>query len=58
MSDAAQDLLTHIGEARFATILADPPWQFENRTGKMAPGTRSARMVDRTVAVSAFTFET
>lgn len=22
---------------RYATILADPPWQFQNRTGKMAP---------------------
>ncbi len=22
---------------RFATVLADPPWRFENRTGKMAP---------------------
>jgi len=22
---------------RFATVLADPPWQFRNRTGKMAP---------------------
>ncbi|MER2519068.1 MAG: MT-A70 family methyltransferase [Bdellovibrionales bacterium] len=22
---------------RFRTILADPPWQFQNRTGKMAP---------------------
>ena len=22
---------------RFRTILADPPWRFENRTGKMAP---------------------
>jgi N6-adenosine-specific RNA methylase IME4 len=22
---------------RFATVLADPPWQFANRTGKMAP---------------------
>ena len=22
---------------RFGTILADPPWQFSNRTGKMAP---------------------
>ena len=22
---------------RFSTILADPPWRFENRTGKMAP---------------------
>lgn len=23
--------------AKFRTILADPPWQFDNRTGKMAP---------------------
>jgi hypothetical protein len=22
---------------QFATVLADPPWQFVNRTGKMAP---------------------
>jgi len=21
----------------YSTILADPPWQFQNRTGKMAP---------------------
>jgi len=25
------------GRNRFATILADPPWRFTNRTGKMAP---------------------
>jgi N6-adenosine-specific RNA methylase IME4 len=25
------------GHPRFRTILADPPWQFMNRTGKMAP---------------------
>lgn len=25
------------GSRRFKTILADPPWQFQNRTGKMAP---------------------
>jgi len=24
-------------EGRFATILVDPPWRFQNRTGKMAP---------------------
>ena len=22
---------------KFGTILADPPWQFQNRTGKVAP---------------------
>ncbi|MBV9616430.1 MAG: hypothetical protein JO011_12145 [Ktedonobacteraceae bacterium] len=32
----AEDLLaSDLG--RFGTILADPPWQFTNRTGKMAP---------------------
>lgn len=31
------DLLNTVGEQRFATILADPPWQFQNRTGKVAP---------------------
>lgn len=25
------------GPGKFGTILADPPWQFMNRTGKMAP---------------------
>jgi N6-adenosine-specific RNA methylase IME4 len=33
----ASDLLEFVGQARFATILADPPWQFVNRTGKIAP---------------------
>jgi len=33
---AADDLLSKAGQ-RYSTILADPPWQFQNRTGKMAP---------------------
>jgi N6-adenosine-specific RNA methylase IME4 len=37
MSSAVSDLLDFIGPARFATVLADPPWQFMNRTGKIAP---------------------
>ena len=32
----AEDLLSKADE-RYSTILADPPWQFQNRTGKMAP---------------------
>lgn len=28
---------------RYATILADPPWQFQNRTGKVAPEHRRLR---------------
>jgi N6-adenosine-specific RNA methylase IME4 len=31
------DLLQFAGSKKFSTILADPPWQFQNRTGKMAP---------------------
>src|SRR5437763_12409391 len=34
--NAADDLIGSI-RGRFSTILADPPWQFQNRTGKMAP---------------------
>lgn len=32
----ADDLLKRV-TGKFSTILADPPWQFQNRTGKMAP---------------------
>ncbi|MDG5751889.1 MT-A70 family methyltransferase [Qipengyuania sp. XHP0211] len=31
------DLLRVADGRQFATILADPPWQFQNRTGKVAP---------------------
>ena len=34
---AAADLLRLAGKRRFGTILADPPWQFTNKTGKVAP---------------------
>lgn len=35
--DLNEDLLSSIGGRRFATVLADPPWQFANRSGKIAP---------------------
>lgn len=34
---AGMDLLNVAGRSKFGTILADPPWQFQNRTGKVAP---------------------
>jgi N6-adenosine-specific RNA methylase IME4 len=37
MTDAATALLAATRGKRFATILADPPWQFQNKTGKIAP---------------------
>ncbi|WP_296640496.1 MT-A70 family methyltransferase [Roseinatronobacter sp.] len=37
MKSAGDDLLDTLRGQKFQTILADPPWQFQNRTGKMAP---------------------
>lgn len=31
------DFLSFVGSKRYRTILVDPPWQFQNRTGKVAP---------------------
>lgn len=37
--NAAKDfeLFLETQKSRFTTVLADPPWQFSNRTGKVAP---------------------
>lgn len=37
LTPAGEDLLNTAAGHRFGTILADPPWQFQNRTGKVAP---------------------
>lgn len=40
MSDggaAGTELKEFLGGQKFATIMADPPWRFQNRTGKIAP---------------------
>lgn len=34
---ATDDFLSFTNGQKFSTVLADPPWQFQNRTGKMAP---------------------
>lgn len=36
-ASAAADFAAFVGKQQFATILADPPWRFQNRSGKMAP---------------------
>jgi N6-adenosine-specific RNA methylase IME4 len=33
----SEDLLNFTNKRKFSTILADPPWQFNNSTGKVAP---------------------
>jgi N6-adenosine-specific RNA methylase IME4 len=35
--DAFQMFKSELYGKKFSTVLADPPWQFQNRTGKMAP---------------------
>ena len=35
--DPVEELRAFANKRKFATILADPPWRFINRTGKMAP---------------------
>ena len=34
---ASADFLERCGNKKFRTVLADPPWQFQNKTGKIAP---------------------
>jgi N6-adenosine-specific RNA methylase IME4 len=36
-SDAVQDFVSFVDGRKYGTILVDPPWQFQNRTGKIAP---------------------
>ena len=35
--NAAEDFRQEVGARKFATVLADPPWRFQNKTGKVAP---------------------
>ncbi|WP_081410962.1 MT-A70 family methyltransferase [Desulfotruncus alcoholivorax] len=34
---ASESFLEYLNGTKVATVLADPPWRFNNRTGKMAP---------------------
>jgi N6-adenosine-specific RNA methylase IME4 len=47
VSDAGPDLeLARLGGEPFGTVLADPPWRFRNRTGKVAPEHRRLSRYD------------
>lgn len=46
MIAAAADLHAFADGRRFGTILADPPWRFQNKTGKVAPGHRRLSRYD------------
>ena len=36
-AEAAADLSAYVSGRQFGCLLADPPWQFQNATGKIAP---------------------
>jgi N6-adenosine-specific RNA methylase IME4 len=35
--EASAHLLSYVGGRKFRTVVADPPWRFQNSTGKIAP---------------------
>ena len=37
LAETTESILTFVGDKRYQTIYIDPPWQFQNRTGKVAP---------------------
>jgi hypothetical protein len=41
------DLLAAARGKRFGTILADPPWQFQNRTARLRPSTSGSTATGR-----------
>jgi len=43
MTKPSEDFANFIKGRKFRTVLADPPWRFSNRTGKMAPEHRRLR---------------
>ena len=45
-AQTAEDLLAFAAGRRFHTVLADPPWRFQNRTGKVAPEHRRLSRYD------------
>jgi N6-adenosine-specific RNA methylase IME4 len=46
MSTPAAELLASASGRKFSTILVDPPWQFQNKTGKVAPEHRRLNRYD------------
>lgn len=45
-SSSPSDDLLQLGKGHFSTVLADPPWRFMNRTGKVAPEHRRLSRYD------------
>lgn len=43
---SASEVFGPIARKRFGTVLADPPWRFQNSTGKVAPGHKRLNRYD------------
>ncbi len=50
MIQAGEGSLLDVAGGPFATVLADPPWRFQNRTGKVAPEHRRLARYDTMAA--------
>jgi N6-adenosine-specific RNA methylase IME4 len=50
MTPTAEQSLLELPDGPFATVLADPPWRFQNRTGKVAPEHRRLSRYDTMTA--------
>ncbi|MFZ0173310.1 MAG: MT-A70 family methyltransferase [Acidimicrobiales bacterium] len=50
MTRTAEQSLLELPGGPFATVLADPPWRFQNRTGKVAPEHRRLSRYDTMTA--------
>jgi N6-adenosine-specific RNA methylase IME4 len=50
MTPTAEQSLLAMPDGPFATVLADPPWRFQNRTGKVAPEHRRLSRYDTMTA--------
>ena len=37
LNETIENLLKFCGDKKYSTIYADPPWRFQNRSGKVAP---------------------
>ena len=37
LNETIENLLEYCGNKKYSTIYADPPWRFQNRSGKVAP---------------------
>lgn len=47
LHETTKDFQDFTGGKKFKTIYANPPWQFANRTGKVAPKIRGLIVIQR-----------